>query len=86
MQGYGEKYKYVTKKQARKTWPELFESFPAIKITNPKMEVTENKAVVNFKFSADGIKLKGTQHLVKENDRWLVIKYSYEDEHVSRYD
>jgi hypothetical protein len=86
MQGHGGKYKYVTKKQARETYPEMFKSFPTIKITNPKMEVTENKAVVNFKFTANGVKLKGTQYLVKENDRWLIIKYTYEDEHVSRYD
>jgi hypothetical protein len=50
-----------------------------VKITNPKMEVTENKAVVNFKFSADGVTHKGTHHLVKENDRWLIIKYTYGD-------
>jgi hypothetical protein len=86
MQGYRGKYKYVTKKQARETYPEMFKSFPTINITNPKMEVTENKAIVNFKISADGIKLKGTQHLVKENDRWLIIEYTYEDLHASRYD
>jgi len=79
MQGtYGNR-RYVTKKQARKTWPELFESFPRMKITNPKMEITENKAVVKFKFTANGVTHKGTQHLVKENDRWLIIKNTYGD-------
>jgi ketosteroid isomerase-like protein len=79
MQGTWRNRKYVTRKQARETWPELFESFPTVKITNPKMEVTENKAVVNFMFSADGVTHEGTQHLVKENDRWLIIKYTYGD-------
>jgi ketosteroid isomerase-like protein len=75
--------KYATKKESRETWPELFKSNPTVKFTNPKMEVTENKAVVNFKISTDGVKLKGTQHLIKENDRWLVIKFTYESGAVS---
>jgi ketosteroid isomerase-like protein len=77
MQGHGGNRKHVTKKQARETYPELFESFPTMKITNPNMEITENKAVVTFKITANGFKLKGTQHLVKEKDRWLIIKNTY---------
>lgn len=86
MQGHGGNRKHVTKQQARETYPEMFESFPTMKITNTKMEVSENKAVVNFKITANGFKLKGTQYLVKENDKWLIIKYTYEDEHATRYD
>ena len=72
----------VAKKQSRETWPESFESNPTLKFTNAKMEVTENKAVVNLKIRTDGVKLKGTQHLVKENDRWLIIEYTYEGGYV----
>ena len=82
MQGtYGNR-EHVTKKQARETWPELFKSFPTVNITNPKMEVAENKALVHCKVNACGVKLKGIYDLVKENDRWLFIKFTTETDFV----
>lgn len=83
IQGTARNRRIVTKTQSRETWPESFESYPTLKFTNAKMEVTENKAVVNFKISTDGVKMKGTQHLVKENDRWLIIEYTYEGGYVA---
>jgi hypothetical protein len=71
---------YVTKGQLREIFPDHFESFPTVEFTNAKMEVAENKALVNCKVNVSGAKLKGIFDLVKENDRWLFIKYTTEGE------
>ena len=85
MQGGLRNSEYLTKEQSREAWPETFKQMPSLEFSDPEMEVTGNMAVVTFKMSADGVKLKGTQHLVKENDRWLITEYSYEGEFASRY-
>ena len=79
MHGHGANREHVTKKEARETWPELLQSFPTVEYYNPKMEITENNAVVYYEITTDGFYLKGTQHLVKENGRWLITKFTYED-------
>ena len=66
----------ITKERSRKAWSQLFESSPRIIFTNPEMEVTGNRAVVNFRMGAIGVEMRCCQHLVKENDRWLITEYS----------
>jgi len=73
---------YVTKRQSREIYPEHFGSYPTGEFTDPKMEVAENKALVNCKINTCGLKLKGTYGLVKENDRWLFIKFTNEGEYA----
>jgi len=79
IQGHGEDRYYATKTQARETWPEVLELYPKAKFTDPEMEVTDNQAVVRFDITTNGFRLKGTQHLVKENGKWLITKFTYED-------
>ena len=71
---------YITKRQSGEIYPDHFERYPTVEFSNAKMEVAENKALVNCKVNACGVKLKGTYDLVKENDRWLFIKYTIEGE------
>ncbi|MBW2637011.1 MAG: nuclear transport factor 2 family protein [Deltaproteobacteria bacterium] len=66
----------ITKEQSRKAWAQLFESFPRIIFTNPEMEVTGNEAVVNFRMGVIGVEMGCCQHLVKENDRWLITEFT----------
>ena len=73
---------YVTKGQSREIYPAHLEYCSTVEFTNPKMEVAENKALVNCRVNVCGIKLKGTYDLVKENDRWLFIKFSTEGNFV----
>jgi hypothetical protein len=77
MQGYGPGRKYVTKQQARETEPETFRSYPTVKYANPEMKVTGNQALIRFDGTTQGLKHKETLQLVKENDRWLIIKFAY---------
>lgn len=65
---FGRLSNYVTKGQSREIYPAHFESYPTVEFTNPKMEVAENKALVNCKVNASGVKLKGIFDLVKETD------------------
>ena len=54
MHGHGANREHVTKKEARETWPELLQSFPTVEYYNPKMEITENNAVVYYEITTDG--------------------------------
>lgn len=74
---------YVTKSQLRETWSEDFESWPTVEITNPEIKVAENKASVKVDIDAAGIKLDGAYDLVKENDRWLILKFTAEGRYAS---
>ena len=74
---YGRDRKIASKKEYVGILPERMAANPTIKLSAPKIDVREDKAVVKVNMSTRGHQMQVTFNMVQENNKWFIMSMKY---------
>jgi len=69
--------KIASKKEYVDILPERIAANPTIKLSAPKIDVREDKAVVKVNMSTRGHQTQITFNMVRENNKWFIMSFKY---------